>query len=48
MFVSHPVRSFVPSDVRPTETAWLPATTDWYVDVRPGGRKVLTFTGWTV
>jgi len=31
MFISHPVRSFVPSDVRMEKVAWLPATTDWYV-----------------
>ncbi|KAK5090433.1 hypothetical protein LTR05_000605 [Lithohypha guttulata] len=29
MFISHPVRTFVPSDVRPETLAWLPATTDW-------------------
>lgn len=29
MFISHPVKTFVPSDVRPETLAWLPATTDW-------------------
>lgn len=31
IFLSHPVRSFVPSDVRMGTVGWLPATTDWYV-----------------
>jgi len=35
VFISHPVRTFVPSDVRPTEVAWLPATTDWYAPAAP-------------
>lgn len=29
LFISHPVRSFVPSSVPVTKVAWLPATTDW-------------------
>lgn len=29
MFISHPVKTFVPSDVRSETLAWLPATTDW-------------------
>lgn len=29
VFLSHPVRSFVPSDVRRDSLGWLPATTDW-------------------
>lgn len=29
VFISHPVRSFVPSDVRKETVGWLPATTDW-------------------
>jgi len=48
MFVSHPVRTFVPSDVRPTEIAWLPATTDWYADLHSVEMGLLTFTGWMV
>ena len=33
VFISHPVRSFVPSDVKQDELGWMPATTDWYVTV---------------
>lgn len=29
VFLSHPVRSFVPNDVRKEALGWLPATTDW-------------------
>ncbi|KAH0837391.1 hypothetical protein AYO21_10347 [Fonsecaea monophora] len=29
VFLSHPVRSFVPPDVRKETLGWLPATTDW-------------------
>ncbi|KIX07780.1 uncharacterized protein Z518_02434 [Rhinocladiella mackenziei CBS 650.93] len=29
IFLSHPVRSFVPNDVRKETLGWLPATTDW-------------------
>lgn len=29
IFLSHPVKSFVPSDVRKDCLGWLPATTDW-------------------
>ncbi|KAK5207480.1 hypothetical protein LTR72_002016 [Exophiala xenobiotica] len=29
VFLSHPVRSFVPPDVRRETLGWLPATTDW-------------------
>ncbi|KAL2428744.1 Trehalose phosphorylase [Exophiala dermatitidis] len=29
VFLSHPVRSFVPIDVRKEALGWLPATTDW-------------------
>ncbi|KIV95962.1 hypothetical protein, variant [Exophiala mesophila] len=29
VFISHPVKSFVPSDVVPETVGWLPATTDW-------------------
>ncbi|ETI19643.1 hypothetical protein G647_08655 [Cladophialophora carrionii CBS 160.54] len=29
VFLSHPVRSFVPPDVRKESLGWLPATTDW-------------------
>ncbi|KIW30976.1 hypothetical protein, variant [Cladophialophora immunda] len=29
IFLSHPVRSFVPPDVRKETLGWLPATTDW-------------------
>lgn len=31
VFISHPVRTFVPSDVPLKSVGWLPATTDWYV-----------------
>ncbi|KEF56775.1 uncharacterized protein A1O9_06965 [Exophiala aquamarina CBS 119918] len=29
VFISHPVKTFVPSDVRKETVGWLPATTDW-------------------
>ncbi|EXJ59511.1 uncharacterized protein A1O5_12136 [Cladophialophora psammophila CBS 110553] len=29
VFISHPVRSFVPHDVKPASVGWLPATSDW-------------------
>jgi hypothetical protein len=29
VFISHPVRTFVPSDVSKEKVGWLPATTDW-------------------
>jgi hypothetical protein len=29
VFLSHPVRTFVPNDVRKEILGWLPATTDW-------------------
>lgn len=29
MFVSHPVKAFVPKDVTPSKVGYLPATTDW-------------------
>jgi alpha,alpha-trehalose phosphorylase (configuration-retaining) len=29
VFLSHPVQSFVPPDVRKETLGWLPATTDW-------------------
>lgn len=32
VFVSHPVRSFVPRDVNKNALCWLPASTDWYVN----------------
>jgi hypothetical protein len=31
MFISHPIPSFVPSNVPMSTVAYLPATTDWYV-----------------
>ena len=31
VFISHPVKSFVPSVVNMKTVGWLPATTDWYV-----------------
>jgi alpha,alpha-trehalose phosphorylase (configuration-retaining) len=31
VFISHPVRSFVPLDVSEKALGWLPASTDWYV-----------------
>lgn len=29
VFIAHPVKSFVPKDVKPDILGWLPATTDW-------------------
>ncbi|KAF2084662.1 glycosyltransferase family 4 protein [Saccharata proteae CBS 121410] len=29
VFISHPVKEFVPSNVDPAKVGWLPATTDW-------------------
>jgi alpha,alpha-trehalose phosphorylase (configuration-retaining) len=29
LFISHPVREFVPKDVPPSKVGYMPATTDW-------------------
>jgi len=35
MFISHPVRRFVPSNVPVSMIGYLPAATDWYVALLP-------------
>jgi hypothetical protein len=29
MFISHPIPSFIPANIKPEKVAYMPATTDW-------------------